>query len=237
MRRRGLVESIEPTGQTEPVYNLRVEPERTYFVGGDSRGFDLWAHNAYRARKGKDGYDLVNSDGEVVRTGYKTKEDAFSALDRGLPVGEGHLPEGFVAGVPNRSVIVNLDVESVPRSPNARARRESQGEVTDPLTNVTTQTDAKLEAGHIYPANKITEMPGFEKLTKDQQQAVLNNKGNFWGMERGPNASKGDRTQWQTFRGQNLHPDYSSDLTDRMQQSQKLLQEQIDNFIEGNKPR
>lgn len=43
------VEKVLPTGEAEPVYNLRVSDHRTYFIGSQSWGFAVWAHNDYGA--------------------------------------------------------------------------------------------------------------------------------------------------------------------------------------------
>jgi hypothetical protein len=40
------VEEVERTRRVETVYNLRVADYHTYFVGGESWGFSVWAHNA-----------------------------------------------------------------------------------------------------------------------------------------------------------------------------------------------
>ena len=40
------VERVRDTGETVPVYNLRIAEYHTYFVGGESWGFSVWAHNA-----------------------------------------------------------------------------------------------------------------------------------------------------------------------------------------------
>lgn len=47
------VESARNSGETAPVYNMRVEEYHTYFVGDTHWGFSVWAHNAnYRVPGG-----------------------------------------------------------------------------------------------------------------------------------------------------------------------------------------
>ncbi|MCA9257747.1 MAG: hypothetical protein KDA61_01050, partial [Planctomycetales bacterium] len=41
------VERVYATGQSEPVYNLRVADHHTYFVGDEAWNFALWTHNDY----------------------------------------------------------------------------------------------------------------------------------------------------------------------------------------------
>ena len=82
------VERIVQTNRTATVYNLRVEPGHTFFVGGDDWGFSLWVHNtpcgaaAQRvlAQEAKGGvYVLRDRAGNVVRTG-RSKDLAARAL-------------------------------------------------------------------------------------------------------------------------------------------------------------
>jgi hypothetical protein len=40
------VDAVIDTGETEPVYNVRIAEFHTYFVGCDEWGFSVWAHNA-----------------------------------------------------------------------------------------------------------------------------------------------------------------------------------------------
>ena len=39
------IASIEDRGEVVPVYNFRIEPYHTYFVGSPEWGFSIWAHN------------------------------------------------------------------------------------------------------------------------------------------------------------------------------------------------
>ncbi len=42
-----VVEEVFDTGETVPVYNLRVSEHHTYFVGRDEWDWSVWAHNSY----------------------------------------------------------------------------------------------------------------------------------------------------------------------------------------------
>jgi hypothetical protein len=42
------VTALRLTGRQEKLYNLRVADYHTYFVGGSTWGFALWAHNTYK---------------------------------------------------------------------------------------------------------------------------------------------------------------------------------------------
>jgi hypothetical protein len=49
------VEVSEDTGEGATVYNLTIEPQHTYFVGGEDWNFAIWAHNATIACGGTGG--------------------------------------------------------------------------------------------------------------------------------------------------------------------------------------
>jgi hypothetical protein len=40
-----LVDDVVDSGQIRTVYNLNVEPQRTYFVGAMECDFSVWVHN------------------------------------------------------------------------------------------------------------------------------------------------------------------------------------------------
>ena len=42
----GAVEEVADTGELATVYHLRIADFHTYFVGEESWGFSVWAHNA-----------------------------------------------------------------------------------------------------------------------------------------------------------------------------------------------
>ncbi len=74
------VESIEFTGKTESVINLRVEPDSTYFVGGDGWDFSVWVHNTYTARAAANGrFEIVDEFGNFAKETYETLADAQKA--------------------------------------------------------------------------------------------------------------------------------------------------------------
>ena len=60
---------------------------------------------------------------------------------------------------------------------------------------------ANLEADHIIPIKTITEMPGFNKLSQEDQLKVLNYPDNFVGLSKIANTSKGQKA---TLTGHNI---------------------------------
>ena len=69
-----MVESVTRTDRSATVYNLRVEPDHTFFVGEESWGFSLWVHNAmYRVQAGGGGlFNIIETaTGTVVKDGLQ----------------------------------------------------------------------------------------------------------------------------------------------------------------------
>jgi hypothetical protein len=84
------VDSVVLTERIESVYNLRVETDHTYFVGGEDWGFSIWAHNAYSVRQLPDGSwgvfdglknDFIKDGGRVIA--YPNEAAAAVAADAG----------------------------------------------------------------------------------------------------------------------------------------------------------
>ncbi len=83
-------------------------------------------------------------------------------------------------------------------SPDAKAREavnSGEGKKVDPVYGY--EVD-KLEADHIMPLKEITEQPGFDKLSFEDQKAVANLSENFMGLGKPTNASKGAKpvSEW-----------------------------------------
>lgn len=76
-------------------------------------------------------------------------------------------------------------------SPDAKAKdfvNAGNGKKVDPIYGY--EVD-RLEADHIMPLKEITEQPGFDQLSFEDQKAVANLKENFMGLGKPSNASKG----------------------------------------------
>jgi hypothetical protein len=118
-------------------------------------------------------------------------------------------------------------------TPSAAARKHVQGEYIDPLTNKVVKTTDTLAADHIFPKKLVKQLPGFDKLTKEQQAQVLNNMDNFRGLPKPMNSSKGSKTDWRTFRDQPLDPTYADDLARLQKEIRGDLQKMINDFLAG----
>jgi filamentous hemagglutinin len=79
-------------------------------------------------------------------------------------------------------------------------------------------------------------MPGYDQITPDQQNEVLNNLANFQGLPKTFNSSKGGKSpsQWTTYKGQPLDPNYIQRNQALEPQLRQQLQQQINDFIQAN---
>ena len=153
--------------------------------------------------------------GEAVRDGVESARN--TALSTGLPSG------GRPAGNARSTRRIT--------TPNAQMREAAQGTYRDPLDNVVKATDDVLPADHIFPKKEITRLPGYDQLTREQKAAVLNNLRNTQGLPRPYNSSKGAKTDWSTYKGKPLDPEYRDWLAKEQQDIKSVLQEQINEFL------
>jgi hypothetical protein len=67
------VESVRDSGESAPVYNLRIADYHTYFVGGRQWAFSVWAHNACNLNnngaRSKFGKYVIRVFGSVYKVG------------------------------------------------------------------------------------------------------------------------------------------------------------------------
>ncbi len=81
------VESIVPTGETKPVFNIRVSQDHTYFVGDDDWGCSIWVHNQYSVNKATGEVFHTAEDGVKTLTGHITKTADGKAVYQSLKEG------------------------------------------------------------------------------------------------------------------------------------------------------
>ena len=93
-----------------------------------------------------------------------------------------------------------------------------------------------LQADHIVSMDEITRMDNFEKLTKNQQIAVLNNENNFIGLSEAANKSKGKLSyeDWTEYKKDGIKVDenFRTKMIKKSEELRKELQNQINNFLE-----
>ena len=93
-----------------------------------------------------------------------------------------------------------------------------------------------LQADHIVSMDEITRMDNFERLTKNQQIAVLNNENNFIGLSEAANKSKGKLSyeDWTEYKKDGIKVDenFRTKMIKKSEELRKELQNQINNFLE-----
>jgi len=104
-----------------------------------------------------------------------------------------------------------------------------------------------MAADHIYPETLIKELPGFDKLTPEQQKMVLNYERNFQPLPDWLNSSKGAKTyfEWKgapekpydsgSFR--KFNPKYLESMQLLTIQIKQELQTKIDELLRACNPR
>lgn len=124
-----------------------------------------------------------------------------------------------------------------PQTPTAELRDlVNSGPHVDPIYP-DLQFEGRLQADHIYPLRQIVEMPRFDELSLAQMTEIANLPENFWGLERGTNASKGAKTllEWMGHSGREAIPDNIRQMmADVHQGAVEALQEAINSKADSN---
>jgi hypothetical protein len=107
------VNNAEDAGRYEAAYNVKVADHHTYFVGGPSRGFAVWSHNAScdpaevahiqqeLARNPNNlGVGVIDKRTGQVRLFTYDETDAFSRANPQLQVMAGHEAAAAMAQIP-----------------------------------------------------------------------------------------------------------------------------------------
>lgn len=120
-------------------------------------------------------------------------------------------------------------------SPQARAAvNEGDGVKLDPVYKYRV---VKYEADHIVSLKEITDMPGFDKLTRQQQLEVINLPDNFTGLGKPTNASKQDKT-WAEWVGHSklgpVPPEVRARMLELEQKAREALRKAIDERLMQN---
>jgi hypothetical protein len=123
------VDGVADGGRVETVYNLEVEGDHTYFVGGAYWGFAVWAHNAdCNIEKVGDEYVLRDrTTGKVIERASERSVLVASAKSKGLTVAPN--PHGKAGSPPHQAVVdeVVRDIENR----DLRAQREVEVKTVD----------------------------------------------------------------------------------------------------------
>lgn len=133
-------------------------------------------------------------------------------------------------GVPGSlDSLVPLRITTV--TPEMSTRFQGMGYI-DPLTNRFTAApvNGTMAVDHIFPSAEIVKLPGFNTLTRQQMNNIIQDTvdlGNLQPLPKGFNSSKGSELNWTTYKGQALDKGYAATLADQ----QRIVQTQIRNQI------
>lgn len=89
----------------------------------------------------------------------------------------------------------------------------------------------KFEADHIVSMKEVTEMDGFNRLTREQQIEILNLKDNFVGLGKSSNASKGAHS-WADWKGHSKMGEVPVNVRMEMLEKEKQAREALKVAIE-----
>lgn len=112
----------------------------------------------------------------------------------------------------------------------------------DPNTNTFTAATPGLtmEVDHIFPVAKIAKLDGFNKLTREQMTAIIQDTmdlGNLQPLPKSLNASKGSRIgiEWEVAKGGPLDPVYVANLREYQSTMRALIETQIAAYRRANR--
>ena len=142
-------------------------------------------------------------------------------------------------GVPH----VTGEVFSFSRLSEVRNREIDNSTFLDPLTNeVISAGDWNMSIDHILSVDKIIELDGFNRLTKEQMKNLIQDLNgdldNLMALPGPMNFSKGNRSadDWAAvgFRGQNLDSDYIEWLSSRQNDIKQRAVQLIADYLNNN---
>jgi hypothetical protein len=251
------VSSVEETGIESEVYNFRVADYHTYFVGEQSWGLAVWAHNTGCGPKAVQDaagnwngekrltYNEAKHALKLYREGKTQQARAYLAKIEGVgPKTIDRLEARFAnskksgARLGERRISDSLYEELRDATPTQELRdMVNEGKILPfpdealPGLNVS----KRLHADHIVSMDKITRMEGFDQLSRTQQEAVLNNPKNFIGLSETANTSKGAKSfsEWIEYKkgGIKVDPTFRKKMMRAETKIAGLLQQQVDAFL------
>ncbi len=174
--RETAVEAVEGPGESAPVYNLEVEDDHTYFVGGPAWGFSVWAHNANNyagaAREGVEAElenvhaptKVPNPYGKLGSPAHRAKvQDVVADIEaRGLQA-QAELPIKTING---QKGVRFMDVVAIDPKTNRIVEVHQVGRTlkSDPMVPVARERAALRDVRH------APELRGAKRFFHDYQQ-------------------------------------------------------------------
>jgi hypothetical protein len=127
-----------------------------------------------------------------------------------------------------------------PKTPSSGINRliQRQGGYIDPVTNQwvkkTLGGGPQIHSAHIYPADRIKQLAGFEQLTRGQQNFLLNHPDNFIPLPKQWNSSMGNSLadEWaKTPRGRLASKEFIDELRESQQAFEGFAKGMIDFWL------
>lgn len=94
-----------------------------------------------------------------------------------------------------------------------------------------------MPVDHILPVKDIQSLPRFNKLTTEQQISIIHDRidvGNFQPLPKSFNSSKGSKTNWSLFKGNDLNPVYQQNLIETQAEIRTSIQRHINQLYKQN---
>jgi hypothetical protein len=129
---------------------------------------------------------------------------------------------------------------NIPKTPSDAINRYTrwQGGYIDPGTNRWVEKAlgdyTQVHSAHIYPASLIEQLPGFDKLTRTQQNWLLNHPDNLIPLPKQWNSSMGNRLadEWAKTRlGSTANKEFIDQLRIGQQAFERMAKEQIATWL------
>jgi hypothetical protein len=208
-------------------------------AGAASAGVAGWG--GYMMVKAKQGLQrLDEKEAKVAKENTPTKENTSPTKAEPAKTGDsGGAKAQEKSPIPEQQQTTPTGSDSGDvASPNAAMRKRAQGQYVDPMTNKTIKTTEPLPADHIVPQreikSRIKEAEKSARLTREQKSEVLNLPENTQGLPKTYNSSKGGKmpSEWTTYKGQPLHPDYVTRNTNLEKTLLQQIQDMINSFTQ-----
>jgi hypothetical protein len=135
-----------------------------------------------------------------------------------------------------KEVVEEITGKVVPRgiiTPSTRLQQwAQQGGYVDPRTNTWVKFDGNLAADQVYPKTLIKKLEGFDDLTPQQQEFLLNYPGNFEPLPKSWNSSKWNRLADDWAKNTPMGRQASKEYIDALRMRQQAFEEFAKSLIE-----
>ena len=177
----------------------------------------------------KEGDELVNPDDDIIRVISQEKEEGTETVYN-VEVEDFHT---YFVGDLNIFVHnANCGFATV----TGEMRRSFRGQqMLDPFTNEmrSLKTFERMSVDHIYPVSRITDLRGYDKLTRSQRIALVRDEvglGNLQVLTTRLNSSKGANLNWR--RVGVLFKELNTEYADNLQAEQLYLRSKMQDHID-----